>query len=62
VSTVIETRGLSKRYRSVTARGGCTSTVPEGGISALSGYVSSGGTGEDARPFPERLTTVGGDR
>jgi ABC-2 type transport system ATP-binding protein len=26
------------------------------------GYMSQDGTGQDARPFPERLTTVGGDQ
>ena len=41
---VIETRGLSKRYRTVTALSDCTITVPEGRISALIGPNGAGKT------------------
>ncbi len=41
---VIETRGLSKRYRRVTALSDCTITVPEGRISALIGPNGAGKT------------------
>ncbi len=39
---VIETRGLAKRYRKVTALADCTITVPEGRISALIGPNGAG--------------------
>jgi ABC-2 type transport system ATP-binding protein len=41
---VIETRGLSKRYRKVTALTDCSITVPEGRISALIGPNGAGKT------------------
>ena len=41
---VIQTRGLSKRYRRVTALSDCTITVPEGRISALIGPNGAGKT------------------
>ncbi len=41
---VIQTRGLSKRYRKVTALTDCTITVPEGRISALIGPNGAGKT------------------
>ncbi len=41
---VIETRGLVKRYRKVTALADCTITVPEGRISALIGPNGAGKT------------------
>jgi ABC-2 type transport system ATP-binding protein len=44
VPPVIETRGLTKRYRKVTALTGCTITVPEGRISALIGPNGAGKT------------------
>ncbi len=43
-SPVIETRGLTKRYRKVTALTDCTITVPEGRISALIGPNGAGKT------------------
>jgi ABC-2 type transport system ATP-binding protein len=44
VTPVIRTRGLSKRYRQVTALSDCTITVPEGRISALIGPNGAGKT------------------
>jgi ABC-2 type transport system ATP-binding protein len=44
VPPVIETRGLTKRYRKVTALTDCTITVPEGRISALIGPNGAGKT------------------
>ena len=41
---VIETRGLCKRYRRVTALSDCTITVPDGRISALVGPNGAGKT------------------
>jgi len=41
---VIETRGLSKQYRTVTALSDCSITVPEGRISALIGPNGAGKT------------------
>ena len=41
---VVETRGLGKRYRRVTALSDCTITVPEGRISALVGPNGAGKT------------------
>jgi ABC-2 type transport system ATP-binding protein len=43
-STAIETRGLSKRYRRVTALSECTVTVPEGRVCALVGPNGAGKT------------------
>ena len=40
----VETRGLTKRYRSVAALDGCTITVPRGRISALIGHNGAGKT------------------
>jgi ABC-2 type transport system ATP-binding protein len=44
MSTAIETHGLSKRYRRVSALTECTVTVPEGRISALVGPNGAGKT------------------
>jgi ABC-2 type transport system ATP-binding protein len=44
VTAVIETRGLTKRYRRVTALSDCTISVPEGRISALVGPNGAGKT------------------
>jgi len=44
MSAAIETRGLSKRYRKVTALGDCSIDVPEGRISALVGPNGAGKT------------------
>jgi ABC-2 type transport system ATP-binding protein len=44
MTPVIETRGLTKRYRRVTALSDCTVTVPEGRISALVGPNGAGKT------------------
>ena len=44
MTAVIQTRGLSKRYRRVTALSDCTITVPEGRISALIGPNGAGKT------------------
>ena len=44
MTPVIETRGLSKRYRKVTALSEATITVPEGRISALIGPNGAGKT------------------
>ena len=44
MTPVIETRGLTKRYRQVTALSDCTITVPEGRISALIGPNGAGKT------------------
>ncbi|MDR3034400.1 MAG: ABC transporter ATP-binding protein [Kitasatospora sp.] len=44
MTPVIETRGLGKRYRRVTALSDCTVTVPEGRISALVGPNGAGKT------------------
>jgi ABC-2 type transport system ATP-binding protein len=44
VTTVIETRGLTKRYRRVTALSDCTISVPEGRISGLVGPNGAGKT------------------
>jgi ABC-2 type transport system ATP-binding protein len=44
MSAVIETSGLSKRYRRVTALNDCTISVPEGRISALVGPNGAGKT------------------
>ena len=44
MTPVIQTSGLAKRYRRVTALGDCTITVPEGRISALIGPNGAGKT------------------
>jgi ABC-2 type transport system ATP-binding protein len=44
MTAAIETRGLSKRYRKVTALTDCAITVPEGRISALIGQNGAGKT------------------
>ena len=44
MSTAIETRDLSKRYRRVSALTDCTVTVPEGRVSALVGPNGAGKT------------------
>ncbi|MFI5063732.1 MAG: ABC transporter ATP-binding protein [Streptosporangiales bacterium] len=44
MTTAIETRGLTKRYRRVTALSDCSITVPEGRISALVGANGAGKT------------------
>ena len=44
MTPVIQTSGLSKRYRKVTALSDCTVTVPEGRISALIGPNGAGKT------------------
>jgi ABC-2 type transport system ATP-binding protein len=44
MTAAIETRGLSKRYRRVTALSGATISVPEGRISALIGQNGAGKT------------------
>ena len=63
---VIETRGLAKRYRRVTALTDCTITVPEGRISALIGANGAGKTtllrmlAGLARPSDGDVTVLGG--
>ena len=44
MTPVIETRGLTKQYRQVTALNDCTIAVPEGRISALIGPNGAGKT------------------
>jgi ABC-2 type transport system ATP-binding protein len=44
IATAIETRGLTKRYRRITALSDCSITVPEGRISALVGPNGAGKT------------------
>jgi ABC-2 type transport system ATP-binding protein len=44
MTPVIETIGLTKRYRRGTALSDCTISVPEGGISALVGPNGAGKT------------------
>jgi ABC-2 type transport system ATP-binding protein len=62
---VIETRGLAKRYRKVTALTDCTITVPEGRISALIGPNGAGKTtllrvlGGLARPTGGEVAVLG---
>jgi ABC-2 type transport system ATP-binding protein len=63
---VIETRGLSKRYRKVTALSEATVSVPEGRISALIGPNGAGKTtllrllGGLARPSGGEVSVLGG--
>jgi energy-coupling factor transporter ATP-binding protein EcfA2 len=42
MTPAIETRGLTKRYRRITALADCSITVPEGRISALVGPNGAG--------------------
>ncbi len=62
----IETRGLAKRYRKVTALTDCTITVPEGRISALIGPNGAGKTtllrllAGLARPTAGEVAVLGG--
>ncbi|MGD0985875.1 MAG: ATP-binding cassette domain-containing protein [Acidimicrobiales bacterium] len=44
MTAVLETSGLTKRYRRVTALSDCTISVPEGRISALVGPSGAGKT------------------
>jgi ABC-type Fe3+/spermidine/putrescine transport system ATPase subunit len=44
MTAAIETSGLTKQYRRVTALGDCTISVPEGRISALVGPNGAGKT------------------
>ena len=44
MTLAIETRGLTKRYRRITALSDCSVTVPEGRISALVGPNGAGKT------------------
>ena len=44
MTPAIETRGLTKRYRRITALSDCSITVPEGRISALVGPNGAGKT------------------
>ena len=44
MTPVVETSGLTKRYRRVTALSNCTISVPEGRISALVGPNGAGKT------------------
>jgi ABC-2 type transport system ATP-binding protein len=66
VNAVIESHGLSKRYRRVTALSDCTITVPEGRISALIGPNGAGKTtllrllAGLARPSSGEVTVLGG--
>ena len=66
MTPAIETRGLTKRYRKVTALTDCTITVPEGRISALIGPNGAGKTtllrllGGLARPSGGEVAVLGG--
>jgi len=66
MTAVIETSGLTKRYRRVTALSDCTITVPEGRISALVGPNGAGKTtllrllAGLAAPSSGRATVLGG--
>ncbi len=68
MTPAVETRGLTKRYRRVTALSDCSVTVPEGRISAL---VGSNGAGKTtllrllaglARPTSGEAAILGGRR
>ncbi|HTQ93295.1 MAG TPA: ABC transporter ATP-binding protein [Streptosporangiaceae bacterium] len=66
MTSVIQTRGLAKRYRRVTALSDCAITVPEGRISALIGPNGAGKTtllrllAGLARPTAGNMTVLGG--
>jgi len=66
MTPVIQTRGLAKRYRRVTALSDCAITVPEGRISALIGPNGAGKTtllrllAGLARPTAGDMTVLGG--
>ena len=66
MTPVIETRGLTKRYRRVTALSDCSVAVPEGRISALVGPNGAGKTtllrllSGLARPTGGEATVLGG--
>jgi ABC-2 type transport system ATP-binding protein len=66
VTDVIETSGLTKRYRRVSALGDCTISVPQGRISALLGPNGAGKTtllrllAGLAAPTAGRATVLGG--
>jgi len=66
MTPVIQTSGLAKRYRRVTALGDCTITVPEGRISALIGPNGAGKTtllrllAGLARPTAGEVAVLGG--
>src|SRR5579862_6760760 len=66
MTPVIQTRGLAKRYRRVTALGDCTITVPEARISALIGPNGAGKTtllrmlAGLARPTAGEVMVLGG--
>jgi ABC-2 type transport system ATP-binding protein len=66
MTPVIQTRGLGKRYRRVTALSDCTITVPEGRISALVGPNGAGKTtllrllAGLARPTAGQAAVLGG--
>jgi ABC-2 type transport system ATP-binding protein len=60
MTPAIETRGLTKRYRRVTALSGCSIAVPEGRISALLGPNGAGKT-TLLRLLSGLATPTGGD-
>ncbi len=66
MTAVIDTRGLAKRYRRVTALSDCAVTVPEGRISALIGPNGAGKTtllrllAGLAHPSAGEMTVLGG--
>jgi ABC-2 type transport system ATP-binding protein len=66
MTPVIQTRGLAKRYRRVTALSDCTITVPEGRISALIGPNGAGKTtllrllAGPAKPTAGQMAVLGG--
>jgi ABC-2 type transport system ATP-binding protein len=66
MTTAIETRGLTKRYRRATALRECTVTVPEGGVCALIGPNGAGKTtllrmlAGLARPTGGSVSVLGG--
>jgi ABC-type phosphate/phosphonate transport system ATPase subunit len=57
MTDVIQTRGLTKHYRRVTALSDCTISVPEGRISALVGPTRSGQ--DQAASAPRRARRSG---
>jgi len=66
MAPAVQTRGLTKRYRSVTALSDCTVTVPDGRISALIGPNGAGKTTllrlltGLARPTEGEMAVLGG--